>query len=62
MRGKGNGFQTDINLGDDHEGDPHVLRVIHFLATMLMINDQKDICALSTPDMHLVLHPNGQCQ
>ena len=39
MRGKGNGFQTDINLGDDHEGDPHVLGVLSFLAAFLMVRD-----------------------
>ena len=30
---------THINLGDDHEGDPHVLGVLSFLTAFLMIHD-----------------------
>ena len=31
--------KTHINLGDDHEGDPHVLGVLSFLAAFLMVRD-----------------------
>ena len=27
---------TNINLGDHHEGDPHVLRVFHFLTARVI--------------------------
>ena len=33
--------KTHINLGDDHEGDPHVLGVLSFLAAFLMVHDGK---------------------
>ena len=30
--------KTHINLGDDHEGDPHVLGVLSFLTAFLMVH------------------------